>query len=205
MKLKGPSPLSSLSSVGETKAFYIAKSQVSSEAKSFYNAKSPAAGEGTTLSSARPSGKVNALSGTKFTAFKAKLASCESISIKAEASRAQAADEISAICDTEKASGKASARSGTKSNTFYKAKGTSGNVKPISCEVKANANGEASPILSKIKAPASDEASLALSRAKAPVSGEASLAFGAKIPALFKAKRQKFAKWVNRKRTPKSL
>jgi len=84
---------------------------------------------------------------------------------------------------------KASAHCGTKFKAFYKAKDASGNIKPTSCEVKANVTGEASPILSRIKAPASDKASLALSRAKAPASSEASLSSGAKIPALLKAKK----------------
>jgi len=82
-KLKGPCPLSlcALSIGGETKIFYNAKSQASGEVKAFYNAKSPASGEVTILSSARPSAEVSALSGTKFTTFKAELASCEAISI----------------------------------------------------------------------------------------------------------------------------
>ena len=67
------------------------------------------------------------------------------------------------------------------------------------CEVKANATGETSPALSKTKVPASDKANLALSRAKGPASNEASLAYGAKTPAHLKAKKQKFAKGVNRK------
>jgi len=105
-KLKGLCPLSALSVIGETiafcnaksqtsgkaKSFYNAKSQASGEAKAIYNAKSPTSGEVTVPSSARPSGEVSDLSGTKFIVFKAKLASCEAISFKAEASKTQATD-----------------------------------------------------------------------------------------------------------------
>ena len=173
-RLKGTCPLSALSVAGETKAFYNAKSQASSEAKAiynaksqasgkakaFYNAKSPASCEVTTLSSARPSGEVTALSCTKFTALEAKLASCEAISKKAEASKVQATDKINAICGTNKASGEASAHSGTKFKAFYKAKDASGNVKPTSCKVKAKATGKACPVLSKTKATVSGNLAL---------------------------------------------
>jgi len=108
----------SLKPPARLKAFYNAKSQASSEAKAFYNAKYPASGKVTILLSARPSGEVSVLSGAKFTAFKDKLASCEDISIKVEASKAQATDKISTLCGTNKASGEASARGGTKFKAF---------------------------------------------------------------------------------------
>ena len=44
-KLKRPCPLSALSVVGKTKAFYKAKSQASGKSKAFYNAKTEASGE----------------------------------------------------------------------------------------------------------------------------------------------------------------
>ena len=83
--------LCALSAIGETKAFYNTKSQAFDKAKvfynsksqafgkaeAFYNVKSPTSGEVTTLSSVRPSGEVSSPSGTKFTAFKAKLVSCK--------------------------------------------------------------------------------------------------------------------------------
>ena len=119
-----------------------------------------------------------------FTAFKAKLASCEANSIKAEAFKAQAADKISALCGTNKVSSKASSRGGTNFKAFYKAKEASGNVKLTSSEVKANDVGEDNPVMSRTEASTSGEACLALSRAKAQASGETSLASGAKIPTL---------------------
>ena len=112
---------------------------------------------------------MSALRGTKFTTFKVKLASCEAISIEAEASKAQAVGEDNCLCSTTKASNETSALGGAKSKAFYKAIVESGRAKPTSSEVKIRASGKAC---------------LALSRAKALASGKASLGSITKILAL---------------------
>ena len=55
---------------------------------SAYKAKAPASRASVLGGTKIASGEASALSGTKFTAFKVKLASCEDISIKAETSKA---------------------------------------------------------------------------------------------------------------------
>ena len=98
--------------------------------------------------------KKNALGGTKFTAFKAKLASCEATSIKVEASKAQTTNKTSAFCGTNVASGEASTLDGNKFKAFYRAKITFGNAKITLCKVKTKDSGEASLTLSRAKATA---------------------------------------------------
>ena len=123
-KLKGPYPLFDFSALGEAKAFLCAKSHTSSKVKALSVLNLLPIGLKPLLSvpggTKVTSGEACALSGTKFTAFKAKLVSCEDISIKAEASMAQATDESSAFCGANVASGEANNLGGNKFKAFIR-------------------------------------------------------------------------------------